>query len=408
MREFEVDKGFFGAAGSPLVEGGKVIANVGGKKAGIVAFDAKTGKVIWTATTDAASYSSGIAATMLGRRYAVFLTRAGLVGLDPANGQVRFQRPWRARQAASVNAATPVIVGNTIFVSAEYGPGAGVLQFDGTKLADLWASNDVLSNHYATSVFHEGPLYGFHGRQEFGPVFRAVDLQSGKVLWSTPRFGAGSVTLAGNRLVIVRESGELLIAAASPNSFQQVATAQVLPRDRAGVSRDLGRHSVCSQRQHAGCSGSPMKRFRVRGSEVLGAGSWFLVLGFACAALAAQNPQALLDRAVDEFEQGRFAPSGATFDEVAKAVPGQAPQLWQRGIALYYAGRYADCRRQFESHRTVNPDDVENAAWHFLCVAREQSPDKARAALLPVGPDRARPCVRSIRCSAERSPRMTC
>ena len=95
MREFEVDKGFFGAAGSPLVEDGKVIANVGGKKAGIVAFDAKTGKVIWTATTDAASYSSGIAATMLGRRYAVFLTRAGLVGLDPANGQVRFQRPWR-------------------------------------------------------------------------------------------------------------------------------------------------------------------------------------------------------------------------------------------------------------------------------------------------------------------------
>ena len=229
MREFEVDKGFFGAAGSPLVEDGKVIANVGGRKAGIVAFDAKTGKVIWTATTDAASYSSGIAATMLGRRYAVFLTRAGLVGLDPANGQVRFQRPWRARQAASVNAATPVIVGNTIFVSAEYGPGAGALQFDGTKLVDLWASDDVLSNHYATSVFHEGTLYGFHGRQEFGPVFRAVDLQSGKVLWSTPRFGAGSVTLAGNRLVIVRESGELLIAAASPKSFQQIASAQVLP-----------------------------------------------------------------------------------------------------------------------------------------------------------------------------------
>jgi outer membrane protein assembly factor BamB len=87
----------------------------------------------------------------------------------------------------------------------------------------------VLSNHYATSVFHEGTLYGFHGRQEFGQFFRAVDLQSGKVLWSTQRVGAGSVTLAGNRLVIVRESGELLIAAASPKSFQQIASAQVLP-----------------------------------------------------------------------------------------------------------------------------------------------------------------------------------
>ena len=229
MRQFEVDKGFFGAAGSPLVEGGKVIANVGGKKAGIVAFDAKTGRVIWTATTDAASYSSGVAATILGRRYAVFLTRAGLAGLDPDNGQVRFQRPWRARQAASVNAATPLVMGNRIFVSAEYGPGAGLLQFDGTKLADVWLSDEVLSNHYATSVVHEGRLYGFHGRQEFGPVFRAVDLQSGKVLWSTGRFGAGSVTLAGNRLVIVRESGELVFAAASPLKFQPIAAAQVLP-----------------------------------------------------------------------------------------------------------------------------------------------------------------------------------
>ena len=69
MRQFEVDKGYFGAAGSPLVEGGNVVANIGGKKAGIVAFDAKTGKVTWTATTDAASYSSGVAATILGRRY---------------------------------------------------------------------------------------------------------------------------------------------------------------------------------------------------------------------------------------------------------------------------------------------------------------------------------------------------
>src|SRR5882672_6690223 len=103
--------------------------------------------------------------------------------------------------------------------------------------------------------------------------------------------------------------------------------------------------------------------------------------------LLAQSPQATMDRAVTDFENGRFAESAAAFDSVAKAVPDQAPYLWQRGIALYYAGRYDDCRRQFESHRSVNPDDVENAAWHFLCVARAESPAKARAALLPVGPD---------------------
>jgi lipoprotein NlpI len=100
-----------------------------------------------------------------------------------------------------------------------------------------------------------------------------------------------------------------------------------------------------------------------------------------------QSPRALLDRAVAEFSKGRISESVAAFDELARLAPGEAPYLWQRGIALYYAGRYKDCRAQFESHRTVNSDDVENAAWHFLCVARADSPKAARAALLPVGPD---------------------
>ena len=100
-----------------------------------------------------------------------------------------------------------------------------------------------------------------------------------------------------------------------------------------------------------------------------------------------EQPREILDRAVADFQQSRIAQAVDGFDRVAKLVPGYAPQLWQRGIALYYAGRYKDCRAQFESHRTVNPDDVENAAWHFLCVARGESAEKAQRALLPVGPD---------------------
>jgi lipoprotein NlpI len=103
--------------------------------------------------------------------------------------------------------------------------------------------------------------------------------------------------------------------------------------------------------------------------------------------MAADSPRDIFDRAVADFHQGRIRESVAGFDQVAELLPDQAPHLWQRGIALYYAGRYADCRKQFEAHRTVNPDDVENAAWHFLCVARAESPAKAKAALLPVGPD---------------------
>jgi len=93
--------------------------------------------------------------------------------------------------------------------------------------------------------------------------------------------------------------------------------------------------------------------------------------------------------------EGRPAESSLAFDRVVAARPGLEPELWQRGIALYYAGRFADGRRQFETHRGANPADVENVAWHFACVAREQGAEAARAALLPVGDD-ARVPMREI------------
>jgi len=118
-------------------------------------------------------------------------------------------------------------------------------------------------------------------------------------------------------------------------------------------------------------------------------GCLILSVGLAFAATAcAQSPaQQALGRGIAHFQAGRIAESVEEFDAVVRMAPGQAPYLWQRGIALYYAGRYNDCREQFESHRTVNPDDVENAAWHFLCVARAESADQAKQELLPVGPD---------------------
>ena len=113
-----------------------------------------------------------------------------------------------------------------------------------------------------------------------------------------------------------------------------------------------------------------------------------LLLAASPAAMQAQGAaEAIFQRAVADFERGQIDAAADGFDQVAELLPQQAPHLWQRGIALYYAERYADCREQFESHRSVNPNDVENAVWHFLCVARAESPAAAEAALLPVGPD---------------------
>ena len=115
---------------------------------------------------------------------------------------------------------------------------------------------------------------------------------------------------------------------------------------------------------------------------------FLLAVAGLSARFSSQDIQVILDQADKDLQSGRIAQSVAGFDEVIKRSPEHAPYLWQRGIALYYAGRYKDCQLQFESHRSVNPADVENAAWHFLCVAKGSSVSAARAALLPVGVDR--------------------
>jgi lipoprotein NlpI len=109
----------------------------------------------------------------------------------------------------------------------------------------------------------------------------------------------------------------------------------------------------------------------------------------------AGDPQEDFTEAVRLFFAGEPAASARLFDRVAAALPDSEPELWQRGIALYYAERFADGRRQFELHERVNPNDVENPAWHYLCVAREKGVAAAREAMLPVGDD-ARVPMREI------------
>ena len=224
-----VKKGFFGAAGSPLLQGKAVFLNAGGRSgAGLAAFDKDSGKLLWTSTDDEASYASPISATFGGKLHILFFTRSGLVSTDSGSGEVLFRFPWRSRNRASANAATPLTVGDLIFLSASYRTGAVVLRVKGRELETLWSSDEVLSNHYATSVHHEGYLYGFHGRQEYGPSLRCVDLKTGKVRWSQDRFGSGTVTLADDRLIILREKGELILAQADPRRYQQISKARIL------------------------------------------------------------------------------------------------------------------------------------------------------------------------------------
>ena len=84
---------------------------------------------------------------------------------------------------------------------------------------------------------------------------------------------------------------------------------------------------------------------------------------------------------------GKFADAVAAFDEAIRLKADLAPHHWRRGIALYYAGKFDDGRKQFELHKSVNAEDVENAAWHYLCNARATTPAQARQELIPVRGD---------------------
>src|SRR5438477_10520012 len=96
---------------------------------------------------------------------------------------------------------------------------------------------------------------------------------------------------------------------------------------------------------------------------------------------------AYYQRGAENFKLGRIEESAADFDKFIDLKPVQAPKLWQRGISLYYAGRYEDGQRQFELHQTINSNDVENAVWHFLCIARRAGIERARGSLLKIGND---------------------
>jgi len=235
--EFHTAKGFFGRASSPLVEGEAVIMILGGKAgAGLVAFDRKNGKVLWKTTNDEASYSSPVAATINGQQVVLAVTLSELAGVEPASGKALFGYPFRPPIRSSVTAATPVVNGNEIFISASYNTGAAMLRVAGAStmsVEKVWASEDALSCHYATPILHNGFLYGIHGRTDpgFEPAasLRCIEWKSGKVQWERQNFGAATLMLVGEALLILNERGELLRVATSPTGYKETARAQVLP-----------------------------------------------------------------------------------------------------------------------------------------------------------------------------------
>lgn len=240
---FGVVQNFFGVGSSPVVEGDLLIVHIGGSPprspkissgelqgngTGIVAFDKQTGNVRYKITDELASYATPRLVTVGGRRWGFAFTRGGLVGFEPQQGTVDFFFPWRAKKLESVNAATPVVVDDTVFISESYGPGSALLKVRPGGYDAVWKDprrDQSLSLHWSTPIYHEGILYASSGQSSGQAELRAVDHATGKVLWKEPGLGRSTLLYADGHLLVLTETGRLLLVKATPERYDLVAEA---------------------------------------------------------------------------------------------------------------------------------------------------------------------------------------
>jgi outer membrane protein assembly factor BamB len=211
----------WGFASSPLVIGGQVILNAG--EAG-TALDADTGEVVWSSGREGASYASAVPVKIGERLCAAIFAAKGLVLVDAATGE----RLWSYRWITSydVNAADPVIDGNDLFISSGYGRGGTLLRFSTKRAGRIW-QNKHLCNHFSSSVLVRGRLYGFSGNMGGGGALNIVDWKTGRRVGTYKGVGLGSLMVAGGRLILLGERGQLAVCEPSAGGLKEIAKAGV-------------------------------------------------------------------------------------------------------------------------------------------------------------------------------------
>lgn len=245
--QFGVVQNFFGVGATPVIEGDLLIAMVGGSPpdspkihsgevrgngSGLVAFDKRDGSVRYRLSDELASYATPRLATIGGKRFGFAFTRGGLLAFDPHAGATRFFLPWRARILESVNASTPVVVGDTVFISETYGPGSALLRVvadggEGEGFEVVWKDppgrGKSLRTHWNTAVYHRGHLYASSGRNTGDAELRCVEHATGNVRWSQKGLNRASLLFADDHFLVLGEYGTLRLVAADPESYREIA-----------------------------------------------------------------------------------------------------------------------------------------------------------------------------------------
>jgi outer membrane protein assembly factor BamB len=212
----------WGFAGSPLVVGDTLVVEA----AHTIAYNIADGEIVWKSDRFKPAYATPTYFEHDGRALLVTLKTEGLMVLDAKTGKTVAQTEWKTR--FSTNATTPIVVGDQIYISTGYGRGCALYRFDGKAMEEIY-TNKAMSNHMANCVLIDGHLFGVtgntHGAEKKELV--CMEFATGAVKWTHGGFRCGTVAAAGDRLIVLGEKGELAIAKASPDAFEEISRAQI-------------------------------------------------------------------------------------------------------------------------------------------------------------------------------------
>ena len=254
--QFNVVQNFFGVASTPAVEGELLIVQIGGSPPGspkdiwaangrpepngngIVAFNKYTGEVVYQIADELASYASPVFSTIDGRRWGFAFLRGGLVGFEPASGKIDFHYPWRHRKIESVNASSPVVAGDKVFISESYGIGSSVLKVHPDRYEVVWKDrasrrNKSLELHWNTAIHHEGYLYACSGQHPNGAELRCVELKTGKVAWSQRVDERASLLWVNGYFIYLGEYGRLMLLKCTHEKLEVISEVTSLRDENA-------------------------------------------------------------------------------------------------------------------------------------------------------------------------------
>ena len=211
----------WGMSGAPLIVDDKVVVLPGGRAGkSVAAYNKMTGAPIWKSLNDTQAYVSPMLATLAGKRQILVETANRVVGLAPEDGSLLWETGWDT--SMGINCSQPLVVdANRIFLSSGYGKGAALVEItasnDGFSARKVW-ENSSMKNKFNSSVLYNGNIYGLDEG-----ILTCVEINSGERRWKGGRYGYGQVLLANGHLIVITDTGELVLVKATPDKHTEVA-----------------------------------------------------------------------------------------------------------------------------------------------------------------------------------------